>query len=201
LKNKDFNSAREIILNIFPKDNYILIQVLLIAEKIYNFVPMLKKPIMKNSDILSIIHKMRNEYKNFNFILQNFSELENLLQKIIDILIDDDKEKSIKEIENLINSELSYEILFDFLNKNLLEINYNVSSNEIDLIIKHSCLLFSEGLKENISDIHFILRNQDFIDDVNYNLYQNSFKFNDEKDLPNVIKFPPQEKLEKKLNN
>jgi hypothetical protein len=182
-------------MNIFPKENYILLQVLLIAEKIYNFVPMLKKPITKNSDILTIIKKMANQYKNFNFILQNFSELENLLQKIIDILIDDNKEKSIKEIENLINKEFSYEILFEFFNKNLLEINYNVNSNEIDLIFKHSCLLFNESLKENISDIHYILRTEDFINNLNSNLYQNSLKYNDEKDLPNVIKFPPEEKI------
>ncbi len=113
------------------------------------------------------------------------------LEKILETLLIDEKSIIIDTIENILKSNFSSEIIFEFLNKKLLEINFRVSFNELDTIFKHSCLILNEGLKLKNPQINYISREKNFIDNLNKCIYNNPIKVVSENDLPNRIIYPP----------
>ena len=187
LKELNFCEIKNILREKFRNNTNSLI-LINICESIYNFIPLLKKTVSKNSDVLIIIRKFRNDYKNYDSILQNFTELNITLEKIVNIL-DNDKIVAIFLIEEILLKYFNPEIIFENLNKIILESEYTVNFSELDIIYKHSCLVFSEGLKNKNQEINYLLRNEGLINKINKLQYNNPIKYGVKSDLPNQIEY------------
>jgi len=154
-------------------------------------VNILKKPFSKDADILYSMQSIKTNYLQFKKILENFNNMKIAIENILESLLIDNKLEMIQKIEEIIKTNLSAENIFEFLNKEILEYNFKVSFNEIDMIYKHSCFILNEGLKTKNQDINYILREDDFISNLNENIYCNPIDVTSEHDLPNRILYPP----------
>lgn len=191
LKELNFIEVKNILNEKFPKNNSECIQLINICELIYNFIPLLRKSFSRPSDVLFQIKKLNEENYNFHIIQETFGELKSILDEIVHSLLLNEKNEIIKAIEITLSKYLSPETIFEYINKQTLEINYRVNLNELDTIFKHSCTLFHEGIKSKTSEINFILREENFINQLNKKIYRHALKYTDQEDLPNNIKYPP----------
>jgi hypothetical protein len=191
LQELNFNAIKQIIMERFNIDSSYSIDVVNICEAIYNFVNILKKKYSKSSDILYAIKAIKSNNQNFFDIYENFLDLKICLEKILEALLINDKKEIIFRIEQILNLYLSADNVFEFLNKHILETNFRVGYNELDIIFKHTCLIFKEGLKNKNQNINFILREENLINNLNRKIFENPIQVVPENDLPNRIIYPP----------
>ncbi len=190
LKQYNFKEIKKIIKERFTNDNSYSIEVINICESVYNFVNILEKPFSKNSDILYSIKNIKSQNKYFFNIYENFSDLKIGLEKILEVLLINDKQEINNKIEQILRIHLSSENIFEFLNKNILEANFRVGYNELDIIFKHSCVILNEGLKNKNQDINFIIREENLINNFNRKIFRNPIQSVSLNDLPNRIFYP-----------
>lgn len=191
LRQYNFCEIKKVIKERFTNDNSYSIEIITICESVYNFINILKKPFSKSSDILYSIKNIKLNNKYFFDIYDNFSELKLSLENILEALLIDHKQELIVKIEHILKIYLSPENIFEFLNKNILEANFRVGFNELDIIFKHSCVILNEGLKNKLQDVNFIIREENFINNLNKKIIKNPIKIIPENDLPNRIAYPP----------
>lgn len=191
MKDYNFIAVKKIINDSFTIDNSYSIELISICETIYDFINILNKPFSKNYDILFAIKNLKSKNSNYNEIYENFPDLKICLEKILEVILIDDKKQLTCNLEHIITYYLSPEIIFEFLNKKILETNFRVGFNELDVIFKHTCVILKEGLKNKNQNINFVLREENFINKLNQKIIENPMDMLSDDDFPNRIIYPP----------
>jgi hypothetical protein len=178
IKKQNFIQAEKIIKNNFSQSEFSLniINLITIIHKIIH-----NKEINTNLDLLLHLRTniicspglkiLKAKYPDFLF----FDEFLNH----ITYYITSEKDFKIDLIKEIYEQHFKPEYIFEHINQNILQNEYNVYNSELDSIYKQTILTLRENLKLKNPIVNFLMCNKDFLERLNKKYFCNSIYYFD----------------------